>query len=443
MLSSGLIMGLAFIPLSELLGLPVERVYSLKFGSICITAGLFVGFVSFIITKIVILNKLNDFADNINSITQNILNYKKGHIKSIDECKDCYIELLSKDVIGELTEKYNSLVRVIRSLFWQYERMDEFFSTLNKSLEIEILDTNVGEFILNITPSMGIEIYHARKNGLVVKGYAKGVHTDLTEKKQRSITDIINDNKTVILNGQKVEFVEFGTNSIKPYEIAYLPFSDGNIGGGVVILYLIDSLSRERITLLYRLLNEYALALKSSFAYERMQEMAAFDELTNIYNRRFGLKRLKEEYQRAKRLNSCLCVIMFDIDHFKRVNDTYGHQAGDFILSSFAKILKNSFRDEDVVMRYGGEEFLCAMNNIQTEGAYDKAEKIRKVVEETIFTWKDTNIRITISCGISVFNLESNNKPTDEIIKEADERLYIAKNSGRNRCIYSNPNCLT
>jgi two-component system cell cycle response regulator len=445
MLFAGLLMGLLFMPASNFfLGLPSKRVYSFDYGLICVASGLFVGFVSFIVIRVVILNRLNDFSNNISVITQNILNYKKGNIKSIDECKNCYIRLNSRDVLGELTGKYNALIRVIRSLFWQYERMDDFFSTLNSSLELKELDKNVAEFVKEtINSAFAVEVYHIDKLGNLNIGYAKGVHSQLTQSKNRSLIDIIRDKNIVDLRDSSVEIVEFGTSSIKPTEITYFPFKNGETDGGALVLYLNSYMSLEEKTLIDRLLNEYALALKSSLAYQRMQNMAAFDELTNIYNRRFGTKRLVEEYQRAKRLKGCLCVLMFDIDHFKAVNDTYGHQAGDFILSSFANMLNEQFRLEDVVMRYGGEEFLCAMSNASAEVALKKAEEIRRKIEESTFKWQDADIKITISCGIATLNTTTVDKPIEEIIKDADEKLYIAKNSGRNRCIHSKINCLT
>ncbi len=441
---AGLIMGIVFMPISQLLiGLPVERVYSVGYGFMCIAAGLFVSFISFVVVKFVVLNRLNNFSVNIKSITQNIMNYKEGEIESITDCENCYIRLDSKDVLGELAGKYNSLVRVIRALFWQYERIDDFFSTLNRSLELDILDKSMGEFLCSITASLGVEVYHLDKDMLLYKEYSKGVKTLLNDNRKDSLRDIIFTGKVIELKDGEVDLVEFGTGKIKPSEIAYFPFGKDEINRGVVVLYMKAYLSKNMKKLLERLLQEYTLALKSSLAYEKMQKMAAFDDLTNIYNRRFGLRRLKEEYQRAKRTSGCLCVLMFDIDHFKRVNDTYGHQAGDFILSSFAKILQQNFREEDVVMRYGGEEFLCALSNANIEDSYKRAETIREQVASSIFTWKDININITVSCGISSFVSKDEDRTIEEIIKEADERLYIAKNSGRNRCIRSNLNCLT
>ncbi len=436
---SGVLMGIIFLPVSRyILGLPSKEVFTLWYTLTSITAGLIVSAISLGIIKLVILNRLNSFSENIKKITENILSYKKGTIKSIDKCEDCYIRLYSKDVLGELAGRYNSLVRVIRSLFWQYERMDEFFEMLWVSLEMEKLDKNTANFICDIANGIGVEIYHLCKNDELKTGYSRNIHSTLTDSKKASLIDIIKHGKRIELKDNEVEIVEFGTGSIKPSHVIYFPFSHEDLSG-VVVVYSKAYINSDRITLIERLLGEYLLALKSAISYMKMQQMAAFDELTGIYNRRFGLQRLREEYRRAKRMKGCLCVIMFDIDHFKRINDTYGHQAGDFVLAKFASILKSGFREEDVVMRYGGEEFLCGLSNLIECDAHSRAEQVRKAVEATEFKWKNTSIKITVSCGISGFDAsKEEDKSIEEIIKEADEKLYIAKNTGRNRCVSGN-----
>ncbi len=433
---SGILMGILFLPVSRyILRLSADEVFTLWYILTSITAGLIVSGISFFVIKLVILNRLNSFSDNIKKITENIFNYKKGNITSIERCEDCYIRLYSRDVLGELAGKYNSLVRVIRSSFWQYERMDEFFELLGVSLEFEELDRNAADFICKIVDGIGIEIYHICKNEQLKLGYARNIHTMLTEARKASLIDIIRENRRVDLKDKEVEIVEFGTGSIKPSQVSYFPFSHEDLAG-VVVIYSKTYLHSDKITLIERLISQYMLALKSAISYMKMQEMAAFDELTDIYNRRFGLQRLKEEYRRAERMNGCLCLIMFDIDHFKYINDTYGHQAGDYVLATFAKILKSSFREEDVVMRYGGEEFLCGLSNLAECDAHLRAEQVRRKVEKTQIKWRGETIRITVSCGISGFDdSTAKKKSLEELIREADERLYIAKNTGRNRCV--------
>lgn len=432
MILSGIIIGIAFLPFSTyMLGINTERVYSFTYILTCFASGIFVGLMSFLVVKVFILSAINRLSNKVNGITENILNYQKGNIKNVDECEDCYVNLESNDVLGRIASKYNSLVHIIRSFFWHYEQTDEFFSILNRSLKIDDLDKNTVDFICSVTGAIAAEVYHLTKNDELKIGYAKVVHTSLSKNKIQSLKDIIEEGKPISLRDYKIKVVEFGTQDIKPAEIIYLPIQYNNRGIGLFALYLDTYITKEKRDLVeYILLNNYSLAYQNALAYEKMQNIAAFDELTDLYNRRFGMKRLQEEYERAKRANKCLCTVMFDIDHFKNVNDTYGHQAGDYILSSFAKILKDNFRIEDVVMRYGGEEFLCALSNSDIKSACQRIEYIRKEVSETTFNFRNIDIKITVSAGISSFSGE--NKTVEELIKETDERLYIAKNSGRN-----------
>ena len=174
---------------------------------------------------------------------------------------------------------------------------------------------------------------------------------------------------------------------------------------------------------------------------ESLNNMASIDTLTKAYNRRYLDKYLEEQIKISKENNLHLSVIMIDIDFFKRFNDTYGHDAGDYVLMYFADTLKFNVRDEDVVSRYGGEEFIVVLPRTDYRGAYRVAEKLRKKVEEMSLTAinNENPPKITCSLGISVYPLHGNN--IDKLIQSADKALYRAKNSGRNRtCIFGDDN---
>jgi len=157
------------------------------------------------------------------------------------------------------------------------------------------------------------------------------------------------------------------------------------------------------------------------------------DFLTKLYNKRAldEFLDLKEaEYQRYNRNYS---IVMFDLDHFKNVNDTYGHEAGDAVLSAFAKILKKEARSVDVVGRFGGEEFLALLSNTDTKGGVTFAKKVLKHVEKARFIYKGNRINVTSSAGVSERARHASLQAT---INSADEYLYIAKKNGRNRVEY-------
>lgn len=163
----------------------------------------------------------------------------------------------------------------------------------------------------------------------------------------------------------------------------------------------------------------------------RLHELSITDTLTSLYNRRYFFEVAQNLLLVTQREESNISLLMLDIDHFKVINDTYGHQAGDFILVSISKEIKELMRESDIFARIGGEEFTILLHKTSRDGAKVIAEKIRKRVAEKNFVFKGNSIEVTISIGIS--SLDAKNKYIDELYKEADKKLYEAKESGRNR----------
>ncbi len=170
-------------------------------------------------------------------------------------------------------------------------------------------------------------------------------------------------------------------------------------------------------------------------SYERkLLDMGAKDGLTNIYNRKYFETKLEEEIERCNRYKKRFSLIILDIDFFKKVNDKYGHLAGDYILKAFTKIIAKIIRTSDIFARYGGEEFCCILPETVGETALIISERIRGGIEETVFEYKkDIKIKITVSQGVAVF--DNNNITKTELINLADKALYKAKKQGRNQVV--------
>jgi diguanylate cyclase (GGDEF)-like protein len=181
---------------------------------------------------------------------------------------------------------------------------------------------------------------------------------------------------------------------------------------------------------------QMAASLKHIQRFSTVKKEAIYDTLTNLFNRRHFEERLSAETQKAFESESNLSIIMVDIDHFKKVNDTFGHDGGDKVLREIASLLKNSVRQHDTVARYGGEEFVLLLPGAPLDPTNMVAERIRRLVENTPFNMGQTQIRITISLGISNFPIHRM-KSKEELMKMADLALYEAKREGRNRvCIF-------
>ena len=163
--------------------------------------------------------------------------------------------------------------------------------------------------------------------------------------------------------------------------------------------------------------------------HEEIYRLTTVDGLTQIFNRRYFLEQLDREVSRAKRYRRELSLILFDIDHFKTINDTFGHLAGDYVLKQLATVVKGKIRREDILARYGGEEFAIILPEIDATNASSFAEKIRKLVEKAPFKFEDTKITVTVSVGVATC-ADPDDAPA--LIKRADDKLYEAKGAGRN-----------
>ena len=179
-------------------------------------------------------------------------------------------------------------------------------------------------------------------------------------------------------------------------------------------------------TILSTLASSAAVALENA----RLYEMAITDGLTGLFIHRYFQQRMDEEVARARRYGHKLSLLMLDIDHFKMCNDTYGHQTGDHVLVSLARVLKRNLREADIACRYGGEEFALILTDTDEAGAKVVAERIRADTESFEFQGPAGRLRITVSAGLSTYR---EGMVKDELISEADKALYAAKNAGRNR----------
>jgi diguanylate cyclase (GGDEF)-like protein len=167
--------------------------------------------------------------------------------------------------------------------------------------------------------------------------------------------------------------------------------------------------------------------------HDEIYRLTTMDGLTQIYNRRYFDEQLERELSRSRRYERVLSLVLLDIDHFKGVNDKYGHLAGDSVLKQLASSVRTKIRREDVFARYGGEEFAVLLPEVSLGGTRQLAEKVRKLVEKQRFEFDRQVIPVTVSVGIAT--LEPHHREAGDLVREADEKLYEAKTSGRNRVV--------
>jgi two-component system, cell cycle response regulator len=168
--------------------------------------------------------------------------------------------------------------------------------------------------------------------------------------------------------------------------------------------------------------------------HEEIYRLTIIDALTDIHNKRYLLEFLDRELARSARYGRPLALILFDIDHFKKVNDEMGHLGGDFTLRELAACVKGGIRKEELFARYGGEEFAVVLPETDRAGAIQAAERIRTLVEQQPFQYEGKAFEVTVSLGVATTAGEEALTPS-QLIRQADEKLYQAKNDGRNRVL--------
>jgi two-component system cell cycle response regulator len=232
----------------------------------------------------------------------------------------------------------------------------------------------------------------------------------------------------VVVSGSLVDFI--------PQEIRVLPVLYGVVPVGVLVVAFAQPSSPEAGAILNATLPGLAVALNNSLNHEDLQRISALDPLTGVYNRWFGLQRLTEEFGRSTRSGDPLGVLMIDLDHFKAVNDTYGHLVGDRVLQCVVRAVRQVLREEDLLLRYGGEEFLIVLPGAGHDDLVQTAERVRRSVAEADIIEADQRIPVTVSIGGSGLPDKNVTNPQD-LILVADVAMYTSKESGRNRSAFA------
>lgn len=226
---------------------------------------------------------------------------------------------------------------------------------------------------------------------------------------------------------EKETFVKIEYNGKRIYIITAIPVE---VDGIPTVLELLKDITTSGI--IENIENKDSATIRH--AVNHMNELIVLDPLTKIFNKRFIYERLPADIINSLLNNNPLSLIMTDIDFFKKVNDTYGHIAGDEVLKMVASILNHSVRKNiDWVARYGGEEFIICLKNTNNNSAVKIAERMRNSIENTIINYEGNSIKVTASFGVKTLFQERLNE--EELINETDKKLYEAKNSGRNKVI--------
>jgi two-component system cell cycle response regulator len=263
----------------------------------------------------------------------------------------------------------------------------------------------------------------------------------------------LQEKKVFNLNGTLLDMVlknkePFYLSDVRNYRAPIMPFKTDNVGSVFVLPMLYEkdllgmltflsektnALNPYQIELLEVLCNQASTSIANARFHAEIERLAITDGLTGIFNHRHLQERLSQEFNRLERFSEPLSILILDIDHFKEINDTYGHPVGDSVLRGVVDVIKRTIRNIDIPARYGGEEFAVILLGTGAHGALNMAERLRKAVMNRTFSAENKTFKVTISIGVSTCPNDGRRK--EEIIEKADKALYHAKRTGRNRSI--------
>ncbi len=311
--------------------------------------------------------------------------------------------------------------------FLNYERIlvEKLFSLLSSFVEY-----NVAGIYFSSPDDFAENILYIDTLG---KNYSKSLLNDVSRDFFKSMEErkaIKNSKFEVIrmLLGKETDYQisDFASKIIIP-----LIFDKKLIGG--ICFYTAQDINYTSFRYFDIMISELLAIFKMKYQYTEKEFMSVLDGLTGLYNRRQFEISIEQEFNRTKRHPADFSLAILDIDFFKKVNDTYGHQYGDYVLKTVADLMKQSFRKTDLLYRYGGEEMVIIMPETNIENALLPVQRLRKTVEDYDFEYNNVKSKVTVSVGLSMNYQDFTN--ASDILKSADNALYKAKESGRNRVV--------
>ena len=433
MLGFGLIIGAIFPFFVSLLGIPTSYLMTPGFFSATIVAGLIAGVINFGLATLVVKPRLRILADKMNIVETSLVT--ATYTGDWSQCNPlrCSVPVDSEDEIGKSAAAFNKLLVSLFKSHQIEEAVSNFTKGLSSQLELDSLGNLALEMLIEHTESLAGCLL------IVDRG-----ETKILSQHGLTNTAALENNEVVqrVLNGVVIERISIpsGVNinavltEFSPKETIVVPVRFKHIPVGAIVLAANKPYTPniERLLLLFA--DGLGLALNNALAHDSLQKLAALDVLTGAYNRRFGMKRLNEEFNRSLRTRNPLGMIMYDLDHFKKVNDTYGHIAGDKVLNATCCALINAMRQGDILIRFGGEEFILLLPGASKKDTKLLAERFRHLIAETVVLDSSNHIKVTASIGATSFP-EFNVENENEMIKIVDEALYSSKGRGRNNVV--------
>ena len=438
MVGLGLIIGIIFPFFVSWMGIPSEYVFKPWFFVVCIAAGLIVGGVNILLARSVVGTRLRILADRMQHVTQRFLQIKQG--MNISECnaEECLVVVDSEDELGLSARSYNALVKTLFESLETEDSIERFNQLLGTQLEVKDLTERALIQLMSHTGSAAGAVLIEKEGALEVAS-SQGIQEVQSLLSNDHLKSVLRNENRLILTLPENIRVDGVLAKFQPREVIIEPILFKNVMLGLLVLGSANSFSLDALKRLGLFSQNLAMALHNALLFDRLERLAALDSLTGIYNRRFGLTRLHEEFGRTLRMKVPLGLMMFDLDHFKNVNDVYGHLTGDRVLLRLANVAKSVMREGDILVRYGGEEFLAILPGASRKDVSEIADRLRRKIAESGVTHGEDVIKVTVSVG-GVSYPEKDAENEIELVDHADKALYAAKDSGRNCVVMAGVN---
>lgn len=348
------------------------------------------------------------------------------------------VELKTGDEFEKLGEGFNTMARGIEKREDRLKKHYEVAKLLMSTIDLKELLDKMLKIVVDITESQIGVVYLVESDDMLVPRATCGMNSELVSIKvgEGMPGRVAAEKKTIVVMppDDTDDSIELGYTKINPTEVAYIPLVYQSRVLGVLSLGSLNKYREEDRLLFEYLADQIAIALDNAIMHRKIEELSVTDPLTGLFNRRYLNAKMATVWARSVRHGCPLAVILADVDNFKQINDTYGHDRGDEVLSAVSEIIRSNVRVEDVTARFGGEEFVVALPDINGQQAYVFAERIRKALEEKKFDWMEGGV--TLSLGIASFPEITPGKYED-LIQVADQAMYQAKVAGKNRVVLS------
>ena len=430
----GVAVGVIFPFFIVLFGVPRSIAFAPLFVFACVVAGILLAAMNIALARKVVGSRVKVLSRQMTHV-KGMITGKHDQTAGSGKCtpENCSITVDSEDELGESAASFNSLIHTLSDVMEAQADLQQFSEMLTSHLELAVLANETLQHLMKSTRSAGGAILTERHSELHIAaahaiqdpaGLAENAlvkHTMRTRERQ-----IIRFPEGIVLDGVVTDY--------HPTELIVEPIVYKQVLIGVIVLAGVETLAEKDLLRLSDYGPILSMAFNNAITHQQMEQLAALDSLTGVYNRRFGYSRIQEEFGRAVRMGTALSLIMLDIDHFKQINDTYGHTIGDKIIVMITKTIKGAIREGDLLIRFGGEEFLCVLPGANMHDANLIAQRIRVMVADSVVKENDQTLAVTVSLGTATFP----NKDIADIrqfIGLADEAMYNAKNSGRNRVV--------